>query len=331
MATPVMEAASVSPDWERVSIVLREHLAPLLADSSYGDRLVTVTKSTEVSVLRGLEADAVMLLTNSLGAAWRAFRARIGVRAGAALGLRRPLLTHGFVPPTSGGRRVPIPTAHLLRDVAGLVGVAVPSLHPHLAISEETRARATRIVREAGLEEGEPYVVCAPGAAFGAAKLWPPAFFAVVLDELWERRGLRGVVTCGPGEEDLVREVVRAARFKPVSLADSERDLAMLAPLIADSELLVVGDSGPRWFAAAFDVPCVSIMGPNSPELTASSLEWCEVVRREDLECSPCMRRVCPLGHHECMRGLPPARVLAAAVELLERRAGERETASALR
>jgi heptosyltransferase-2 len=84
---------------------------------------------------------------------------------------------------------------------------------------------------------------------------------------------------------------------------------------------LIVGDSGPRWFAAAFDVPCVSVMGPNFPELTATSLEWCEVVRREDLECSPCVRRVCPLGHHRCMRELPPSRVLDAALELLERRA----------
>lgn len=79
-----------------------------------------------------------------------------------------------------------------------------------------------------------------------------------------------------------------------------------------DARLLVVGDSGPRWVAAAFDVPCVTIMGPNIPELTATSLELAEVVRI-DLECSPCMERVCPLGHHRCMTGIEPARVVAAA------------------
>ncbi|MFT5284362.1 MAG: heptosyltransferase-2 [Planctomycetota bacterium] len=321
MATPVLEAACGPNGWPKVTIAMRKNLAPLLQDGHLADRIVIVDKRSEARVLRDLNADAIMLLTNSLGAAWRAFRAGIPVRAGAALGIRRALLTHGVVPATSEGRRVPIPTAHLHRDIAGLLDVQVPNLHPRLAIADATRERMTEVLRAAGLGEGERYVACAPGAAFGAAKLWPPKFIAIVLDELWERRGLRAVITCGPGEESLVHEVVRAARTDVISLAESPRDLIMLAPLIADSELLVVGDSGPRWLAAAFDVPCVSIMGPNFPELTASSLEWCEIVRREDLECSPCLRRVCPLGHHECMQGLPPSRVLDAGLGLLDRRA----------
>ena len=83
------------------------------------------------------------------------------------------------------------------------------------------------------------------------------------------------------------------------------------------ARLLLVGDSGPRWYAAAFDVPTVSVMGPNFPELTATSLERARIVRVEGLECSPCLERVCPLGHHRCMRDLGPDRVLAAALELV--------------
>ena len=62
----------------------------------------------------------------------------------------------------------------------------------------------------------------------------------------------------------------------------------------------------------------MTIMGPNIPELTATSLELAEVVRI-DLECSPCMERTCPLGHHRCMTGIEPARVVAAAHRVLER------------
>ena len=93
----------------------------------------------------------------------------------------------------------------------------------------------------------------------------------------------------------------------------------LLKPLIEGSRLLLVGDSGPRWYAAAFDVPCVTVMGPNFPELTASSLEHCEVVRMEGLECGPCLQRVCPLEHHRCMTDLSPERAIDAAERVLVR------------
>ena len=68
--------------------------------------------------------------------------------------------------------------------------------------------------------------------------------------------------------------------------------------------------------AGAFDVPCVCLIGPNFPELTPP-LPGSALLRVEDLECSPCIQRVCPLGHHRCMTELHPERALAAAIELV--------------
>jgi heptosyltransferase-2 len=322
MATPLLEAAVADPRFRRVAIVVKAHLADLLRGGPLEPHLVPLERgASEVELLRSLGAGQIALLPNSLGTAWRALRAGIGVRVGSALGGRRLLLARSALPPVRGGRRVPAPTALLYRDVMALVGVEAPDLHPRLHATAEGAERARALRAEAGLEPGRPYVVCAPGAAFGAAKLWPPASFARVLDELAERRGLAALVTGGPGEEPLIEAVVSAAGSAPISLAPFERDLETLKTLVADSELLLVGDTGPRWVAAAYDVPCVSVMGPNLPELTATSLEWCEVVRLEGLECSPCGRKRCPLEHHRCMRELDPARALVAAERLLDRRA----------
>jgi heptosyltransferase-2 len=320
MATPLLEAAVGEPRFERVTIVVRAHLAPLLAGGPCAAHVRALERDrSEVEHYRALAPDAVALLTNSLGAAWRAFRARIPLRAGAVLGGRGALLTHKVVPPTRGGRRAPVPTAHLLADVMGLLGVLPRDMHPRLHVSAETRRAARARLAELGLAAGARYVLCTPSAAFGAAKMWPARHHARALELLHERFGLSGVVTGAPGEEPVMLAVARACRSPVLELSALPRDLELLKALVAESALLVTSDSGPRWFAAAFDVPCVTVMGPNFPELTASSLERCEVVRVAGLECSPCLERVCPLGHHRCMEELAPEEVVAAAARLFER------------
>jgi heptosyltransferase II len=319
MATPMLAAAAADPRFERVDILVRAHLAPLLSGTPLVPLLRPLGDSREeVALYTRLRPDAALLLTTSLGSAWRAFLGRVPRRIGAALSGRRLLLTQSLTPPTRGGRRLPYPTAHLMRDVAGLLGIAVPDLTPRLAVPPGATEALRALLAGAGLAADEPYLACAPGAAFGASKLWPPAHFAAAIDALHAKTGLRTVISGGPAETATIEAVATLCASPAVSLAPFPRDLVQLLALVHGARLLLVGDSGPRWVAAAFGVPCVSVMGPNFPELTASSLERCRVLRVEDLECSPCLERVCPLGHHRCMRDLGPERVVAAALELLE-------------
>lgn len=321
MATPVLEAAvsaQLSGDsYSRVTILVREHLAPVLAGGPLAAHVHVLPKGAdETALYRELQADVGLLLSSSFGAALRAFRARVPSRLGVSLHRRGLLLTHRVVPATRGGRRAPTPTAQLLADVGALAGLLPDSLHPRLGVTSEEEARAAELRAAAGLAPGEAYVLCCPGAAFGAAKLWPPARFAEAVEAIGKAHGWRTLVTGGPGEERLMNAVAASAP-SAVSLAAEARDLGSLKPLVRDAALLLVGDSGPRWYAAAFDTPCVSVMGPNLPALTASSLEFCEVVRKEDLLCSPCLERVCPLEHHACMVELASASVVAAAERVL--------------
>jgi heptosyltransferase-2 len=323
MATALLEAASAAVAegrFGRVTIALRAHLVPLLTGGPCERSVLRLERgSSEVEALRVLAADGILLLSNSLGAAWRAFRARIPRRYGAALSGRGLLLTHCVLPPRRDGRRVPIPSAHLMADVAGMVGIQPLDLRPRLHVSAAARCAARERLERLGLGPQERYVLCTPSAAFGAAKMWPAEHHARALDLLFERHGLRGVVSGGPGEEPVLQAVARAARHGALDLSGEPRDLELLKALVAEAALLLTSDSGPRWFAAAFGVPCVTVMGPNFPELTASSLERCEVVRLEDLECAPCLERVCPLGHHRCLRALPPELAVLAAERLLAR------------
>ena len=100
------------------------------------------------------------------------------------------------------------------------------------------------------------------------------------------------------------------------SMADQDLSIEASKACLRRSKLLVTTDSGPRHIASAFDTPTVSLFGPIDPawsyNYATSAIEMFD-----QLDCSPCGKRVCPLKHHNCMNGLTPDRVHAAVNALL--------------
>jgi heptosyltransferase-2 len=59
----------------------------------------------------------------------------------------------------------------------------------------------------------------------------------------------------------------------------------------------------------------VVVMGPTDPAITHQHMERQRVLR-EEVACSPCQLKHCPIDHR-CMTRLQPGRAIAAAEELL--------------
>ena len=98
-----------------------------------------------------------------------------------------------------------------------------------------------------------------PGAAW-PNKRWPPDRFGAVAQWLRRERGLRSVVTWGPGDETMAAAVVdgsdgAAELAPPTSIAD-------LIAIVGEASLMVSGDTGPVHLAAAVGTPIVGIYGP---------------------------------------------------------------------
>jgi heptosyltransferase-2 len=62
--------------------------------------------------------------------------------------------------------------------------------------------------------------------------------------------------------------------------------------------------------AAAFEVPTVAIFGPTKDDETSQWMNEKSLIVKKNLDCQPCMKRTCPLGHHDCMKLIKAVDVL---------------------
>lgn len=62
--------------------------------------------------------------------------------------------------------------------------------------------------------------------------------------------------------------------------------------------------------AAAYKIPTVALFGPTKYEETSQWNNPNGYLISHDLECAPCMKRVCPLKTHECMKNIKANEVI---------------------
>ncbi|WP_200763498.1 lipopolysaccharide heptosyltransferase II [Nitrosophilus alvini] len=156
-----------------------------------------------------------------------------------------------------------------------------------------------------------------PGATYGSAKRWYPDRFAKTAAALSDKYNI--LIFGGPGEvkiaKDIENELLKLGVKNYKNLA-GKTNIAKLISSIAALDLFITNDSGPMHIAAAYKVPTVAIFGPTDYTSTSQWKNPKSKVISLNLECAPCMKRVCPLKHHECMKGISAQMVIEAAKEL---------------
>ena len=86
--------------------------------------------------------------------------------------------------------------------------------------------------------------------------------------------------------------------------------------LIDRCDAFVTNDSGLMHVAAALNTPLVAIFGSTNSTTTSPYSDTSRIVR-VPIECSPCMKPVCPLGHMNCMKRVTVDMVFGAVGDLL--------------
>lgn len=155
------------------------------------------------------------------------------------------------------------------------------------------------------------------GATYGSAKRWYPEKFAEVAAHFSHKFNI--IIFGGPNEIEMAREIEKNLKERKVinytNLA-GKTNIEELCANIGGCSLFITNDSGPMHIAAAYQVPTVSIFGPTKHTETSQWMNNKSAIVRHDMECSPCMKRECPLIHHECMTSITAKEVISAALKL---------------
>lgn len=142
-----------------------------------------------------------------------------------------------------------------------------------------------------------------PGASYGSAKRWYPEEFSKVASELSNQYDI--VIFGGPGETDIASDIEKSLIENGVTNYQNLAGITTIPELInhiSNLDLFITGDSGPMHVAAAFQVPTVAIFGPTKDKETSQWLNDKSIIVKKNLDCQPCMKRTCPLKHHNCMK-----------------------------
>ncbi len=320
MSLPALGALRERFPRAEISILARPWVADLYRREPFCDRLIPYTadnlglKWRAARELVSSHFDCAILLQNAFEAAAITFLARIPERIGYARDGRSLLLTRAIPVPRVG--EIPPHQRFYYLELLRRAGILEsycgnPEIHLHSAT--QAREIGAAKFREAGL--GEFVIGVSPGAAYGSAKRWMPERFAQTADLVARELGACVAVFGSTQERELCSSVTAAIHARAHNFA-GETSLAEFIDLAAACRVYLSNDSGAMHIASALGVPTVSIFGATDEAATGPTGPLARVVR-EPVECSPCLKRECPIDHR-CMTRIEAARVAKAALHLLK-------------
>lgn len=179
---------------------------------------------------------------------------------------------------------------------------------PNLTIDRKAQAN---ILKRLELINHRTVIGLCPGAEFGPAKKWPERHYAKIAQnavengkQVWIFGSQKDIKT-----SEKIRSLTNDKEQKHIHVLAGKTSLIEAVDLLSICETVVSNDSGLMHVAAAVGCHVIGIYGSTSPHYTPPLAKKLDIVSI-DIECRPCFKRECPLGHLKCLTQLSPDSVL---------------------
>jgi heptosyltransferase II len=325
----------------RLTVAARPPVAPLFSMVQGVDDIMTLPGGggwravfgwqEDARALQGKGLDIAILLPNSFATALIVKNAAIPERWGFATDGRGRMLTRPIPKPSASAKASAFAKAtadktadkksvmhqsEYYRALTTALGIAAG---PPFAAVRPDVDRVRELALDLGLDTDEPFVVFAPGAAYGRAKQWLPERFAQLAALIINDRGWTVIMVGSQADRPTcagiaARVPATGTRMNRLIDLSGKTDLPMLAGVMSRARAVVSNDSGAMHLAGAVGARVVAIFGASNERRTAPLRARAESpeprIVTHQVFCRPCMLRECPIDHR-CMSGISAHAVLA--------------------
>jgi heptosyltransferase-2 len=309
MAEPTIRDIRLHLPCAEISLLAPDGVSELLARDPAIDVFLPFsrTKEKKQSEIARIDAylqesayDLAILMTGSFSTAWQMAKAHIPIRIGFSGHWRRPFLTHPVQPPQE---REHLVTTY--RRLLAPIGIPSCSASPELFLSSGEKEHARGFLEAHGVDKEDRLIGINPGAAYGAAKCWPPENFQKLTAKLLDDEKVRIIYFGDNASKQLVDAICSKFNERVINCSGGTTLREAMA-LINCCDHFITNDSGPMHIRAAFGKPLLAIFG--STDIIKTGPYDTGRVISKDSPCGPCCLRRCPIDFR-CMRQLSPEEV----------------------
>ena len=315
MSSPFFKSLKLGqPDFE-ITAIARQSTAEVYRNNPYIDKVIEINEKKNffgsVSELRSFGFNEGILLPKSLTAALFFYLAGIRELSGFNAQFRGIILKNKFEfsEQILSGHQV-----YLYLELAEKCGGAKIS-KPELIL--ETSRDIDFDVEKKWMHSDKKYLGINPGAAFGPAKRWMPAYFAETVNYFASKHNFTPVIFGASNERAAADEIINNISNKSeyIDLC-GKTTLQELFSCIKKCSLFITNDSGPMHIAAAVKTPLVAIFGSTN-HIKTGPFSYNSKIIFAKLDCAPCIKRECKFNTYQCLKDIKPGSVISAAEEII--------------
>ncbi len=327
MAMPMVNEAREAYAGATVIVLTPDHLSGLYENNPSIDKILRVSPGhlhglmAVVKLKELIEGEAIdigYVLPPSFGSAASFKLAGVPTRVGYIADGRRLLLTKPLPLPE------PLNSEHRSGVYFNLLrrgsGKDLTYVHPKLFLNEEDAIRASNLLSDFGIGDGEEYLAVAPQAV-AESRRWGIENYTALAAQVIEEHDLKIILIGSADDRAPANAIAGQLPDRSVANLAGRSSVRESAALLSRAAAFVGNDSGVAHLAASVGCPVVVLSGADDPKETSPITSRKRLVRADRLDCISCVKNRCPEsgdGYMACMNQISVSEVASSLSDLLQ-------------